>query len=44
MVEDDFFTSISRNPYLGLLYRNLAQLPPPLKARLVNLLQIYLID
>lgn len=44
LAEDDFFSSISRNPYLGVLRRSLTQLQPQLRGRLVNLLHVYLIE
>jgi hypothetical protein len=44
MAEDDFFASISRNPFLGILLRHLGQLQGPNKVRLVNLLHIFLIE
>ena len=45
MVEDDFFSSITRNPFLGLVHRYLTQLSSQtLKVRLVNLIHIFLIE
>jgi len=44
MAEDDFFASIRRNPYLGILHRNITQIQTPLKIRLVDLIHILLIE
>lgn len=42
--EDDFFYNLTRNFYLGLFHKSLISLGRELKARLVNLIHIYLIE